>query len=105
MKWKIALLEQVEKFIESCSLEDRLRIKKVFNLFEEFGVALGSPYLKKISGTDNLWEFRIRNIRLLFFLKRNVGIIVHGFVKKSWRVPKRELEIAKKRSKLVKELI
>lgn len=101
MNWEIAIIEPIEKFLESRSLKERAKIKEVFNLFEEFGLFLGGPYLKRVAGTKELWEFRIKNIRLLFFLKDNQAVIVHGFAKKTRQTPKRDLELAKKRRGLI----
>lgn len=102
MRWEIVIIERVSEFLERRSLKERIKIKEVFNLFEEFGLMLGGPYLKRVIGTKELWEFRIRNIRLLFFVKGNQAVIVHGFAKKTWRIPKRDLELAKKRSRLIR---
>lgn len=101
MNWKIAIVKPVERFLDSCSLKDQTGIKKVFNLFEEFGLSLAGPYLKRVVGTKELWEFRIKNIRLLFFVRDNQAVVLHGFVKKSWRIPKQELKVAEKRRQLI----
>ena len=62
------------------------------------GGKLGLPHSKKVS--TNLFELRIRGrqeVRIFYtFQKRNV-IILHGFVKKSQRIPRREIEQAKRR--------
>lgn len=101
MNWEIAIIKPVDEFLESRSLKERAKIKEVFNLFEEFGLFLGGPYLKRVAGTEDLWELRVKNIRLLFFVKNTQAVIVHGFVKKTRRTPKKDLELAKKRRKLV----
>jgi len=61
---------------------------------------------KKIEGIDNLFELRIRgrnNIVRLFYcyLRGRVIIVLHGFIKKSHKIPLKELEIAKQRKKEV----
>jgi hypothetical protein len=49
---------------------------------------------RKISGYPNLFELRPKNVRLFYFLVGNRAIIIHGFVKKSRKAPKEELERA-----------
>jgi len=102
MNWKIVIIKPAAEFLEDCSLKERTRIKEVFNLFEEFGLSLSEPYLKRVAGTKELWELRLRNIRLLFFVKGDQAIIVHAFVKKTRRIPRKDLELAEKRRKLMK---
>lgn len=59
-------------------------------------------YLKKLVGTNNLWEIRIKQgnsqIRILCFFKDNNFIILtSGFIKKTKKTPKKEIDVAKKR--------
>ncbi len=79
------------------SLDDDLATK-VFGLLEildELGVHLGPPKLKKI--TKEIYELRIMgkiSIRVLcsFF---NGGIyVLHAFIKRSQKIPKKELKKA-----------
>lgn len=56
----------------------------------------------KISGYEGLWEIRIRlrnktQVRILFFEHGLDLVILHGFVKKTQKIPKRELKSAKER--------
>lgn len=101
MNWKIVIIKPVSELLEACSLKERTRIKEVFNLFEEFGLSLSRPYLKRVTGTKELWELRIKDIRLLFFVKGNRAIIVHAFVKKTRRISRQDLKLAEKRKKLM----
>jgi phage-related protein len=53
---------------------------------------------------DGLWEIRSnlpsrRIARVLFFIADGRIGIVHGFIKKTQKAPKTELELAKKRMK------
>ncbi|OGM28458.1 hypothetical protein A2801_00880 [Candidatus Woesebacteria bacterium RIFCSPHIGHO2_01_FULL_41_10] len=55
-----------------------------------------------------LWELRIRSgtniLRILYtFSKGQVVILLHVFIKKQQRIPKREIEVARKRLKELKE--
>ena len=70
----------------------------------QFGWPLGMPLVRKID-TD-LWEIRSkldnRIARLLFTAQRNVMVILHGFIKKSEKIPTNDLHLAKKRLSTVR---
>ncbi|OGK23883.1 hypothetical protein A2954_07295 [Candidatus Roizmanbacteria bacterium RIFCSPLOWO2_01_FULL_37_12] len=59
--------------------------------------------VKKISGTFNLYELRIKTsvqIRLFFrLIKPDKLLIVHGFIKKTNKIPVKEMELAINRKK------
>ncbi len=79
------------------SLDDDLATK-VFGLLEildELGVHLGPPKLKKI--TKDIYELRIvgkLQIRILCSFLKDEILILHAFVKKSQKIPSKELETA-----------
>ena len=59
-------------------------------------------YLKKLVGTDQIWETRIqiggKSYRLLGFFDGPVLLILtSGFVKKQQRTPHKEIELAQRR--------
>jgi phage-related protein len=90
----------VEDFLVDLPEKDRARIAWTINLLEEYGLQLGLPYVKHLRG--KLWELRIRagrkDYRIIYFAY--VGqrfIILHGFVKKTQKTPRRELEVAERR--------
>ena len=61
-------------------------------------------YLKKLVGTDNIWEVRIESgndtFRLLGFMEMdNLVILTNGFAKKTQLTPKSEIRLAEKRKK------
>ena len=60
------------------------------------------PYLKKLEGTDGLWEVRTEfggdAFRLLGFWEAGRMIILtNGFAKKTQKTPERELALAEQR--------
>jgi hypothetical protein len=59
------------------------------------------PLVRKIS--PDLWEVRInlsdKIARVLFTIKNQKMILLHGFIKKSQKTPNKELEIAEIRLK------
>jgi phage-related protein len=64
--------------------------------------------VRPVSGYRKLWELRVRAqvgaIRLFYFAHTGRQfVILHGFVKKSGKTPRRELEIAAQRMQDVLE--
>lgn len=82
----------------STNKECRINFNKIvayLDLLEEFGTRVGEPVTKHLDG--EIWELRPLKNRLLYaYYKDNKFIILHHFVKKTQRTPKRELEQARK---------
>lgn len=80
------------------SKNERIRSEKILTYIralQEYGTRMGEPYIKHIQ-TD-LWELRPLDDRIFFFyFKNNTFILLHHFVKKANRTPKREIEQAKR---------
>ncbi|MBF0468025.1 MAG: type II toxin-antitoxin system RelE/ParE family toxin [Desulfamplus sp.] len=77
----------------------------IAEMMEECGPALGYPYTKPFG--DGLFEIRARGkegIGRSFFCAVNGKevIILHSFIKKSQKTPKRDITLARKRLKEVK---
>ena len=92
----------VVEFIKSLPKKDAAKILREIDLLEAHGFFLGMPHIKKMSGTDSLWELRIKhssnNYRVFYFhYLNNQFVLLHGFLKKSQRTPKTELKIATER--------
>jgi len=90
----------LDRFIESLEKPIIARVLRTIDLLERFGSDLGPPHAKKISA--NLFELRVsgkQKVRIFYTFRRSEAILLHGFIKKSQRIPKRELETAKKKIK------
>jgi phage-related protein len=64
-------------------------------LLEKFNFKLDLPHSKKIS--NRLFEIRIRGkqeIRIFYTFQKSEIILLHGFIKKSQKIPKKEINIA-----------
>lgn len=72
----------------------------------QIGFPMGMPLCKSLG--DGLWELRSslpgKIARVIFFTDGEKFIVVHGFIKKSQKTPKEELNAAKARKKLYKPL-
>lgn len=64
----------------------------------EYGTRIRKPIVKHIDG--NLWELRLLANRIFFFYwKDDKFVLVHHYIKKSQKAPKKELDMARKKIK------
>jgi len=104
--WKIEIYESpsgdtpVNDFILSLELKAQAKVRNSINLLKRFGVYVGSPHIKKLTGTQ-LWELRILgsdNIRILYIaITGKTFLLLHGFKKKKDKTPLKEMRIAEER--------
>ena len=88
-----------EAFLDTLSDKVVQKVIAVIELVEAVPI-VPAKYFRKLVGTE-LFEFRIRwerNIyRLLcFFDRNNTVVITHGFMKKTQRTPRREIDRAER---------
>ncbi len=77
---------------------NREKILSYMAALAEYGTRVGKPIVKHIDG--NLWELRPLANRIFFFYwKDNKFVMVHHYMKKSQKTPKKELEQARKNVK------
>ena len=95
--------EPVREWLLECSSEDRKAIGMDIKTVE-FGWPVGMPVCRPMK--DGLYEVRTnltdkRIARVLFCFHGGKMVLLHGFVKKSQKTPKPDLDLAKKRKKEV----
>ena len=87
------------------SLQPKIRAKAFsdIELLEKHGSNLREPYVKPIKGKENkgLYELRVKFasdiVRIFYYTYyNNKYILLHGFIKKSMKTPKSEIERARK---------
>jgi len=87
----------VENFLDSLDIKMRAKALKEIIILKEFGTVLREPYSKSIQ--DGLFELRIKlasdisRIFYFFYVDQRI-ILTNGFIKKSQRTPRREIEKA-----------
>jgi phage-related protein len=91
--------EPVRDWLRRLTDEDR-RIVGFDIATAEFGWPVGMPLCRSLG--DGLWEVRSDvshgNIaRVIFCITRGQMVLLHGFIKKSRKAPKADLDIARKR--------
>ncbi len=107
MSWDIELYatengeEPVMTFLYSLPGKHRAKAIWEIDLLEEHGLSLKMPYVKNIQGEKyrGLMELRVQQgndiSRIFYFLPiGNKFVLLHGFVKKDQKTPKKELETA-----------
>jgi len=89
----------VRKWLLSLSKKDRIEIGgDIANV--EYNWPVGPPRCKPLE--NGIFEIRSRisnnrAARVLFFIESDQMYLLHGFIKKSTKIPKRHLELAKSR--------
>jgi len=87
----------VEEFLDSLDSKVAQKTTWVLRLIEELEV-IPKSYFKKLSGAEDIWECRVQfggnSYRILCFFDETKVVLTHGFVKKTRRTPKSELERA-----------
>ena len=91
----------VEELLDGLSGKQAQKVFWVLRLIEELET-IPSQYLKKLSGTEDLWEVRVQHggdtFRLIgFFEGRRLLVLTSGFAKKTERIPRQEIALAEKR--------
>ena len=70
----------------------------------QFGWPLGMPLVEKLE--SGLWEVRTKLdnkiARVVFTMTDDYIVLLHGFIKKSQKIPKQDLDISRSRMKEVK---
>ena len=92
-----------KKFIDSLSARTQQKYFAVIGMLEKYGKTLPEPHAKFLG--NDIYELRFKgqegHVRVLhFFYHDNKIILTNGFIKKTNRTPKKEIELAKKRREL-----
>ena len=89
----------VEEFLNSLPKKSRAKLVGIISLLQDYGNELRSPYSKHID--DGIFELRgkvgsdITRVLYFFYYDKKI-ILTNGFVKKTQKTPKNQIEKAKK---------
>lgn len=103
MAWGVNQLVYIDKFLLGLPDKVRAKVHSQVTLLGMKGPFLTYPYSKKIA--PNLYELRIKgkdNLRIFYCFLENQIWLVHGFRKKTQKIPQREIQTAIDR---IKELV
>ncbi len=90
--------DYIEHLVKNSPTDKNAKINKnkifaYIKALQEYGTRIGKPIVKHIEG--NLWELRPLSNRIFFFYwKDNKFVLVHHFMKKSQKTPRKEIETA-----------
>ena len=93
----------VEEFLDSLNDKQTAKIAWVLRIIRDYE-RVSKEYLKKLVGTDGIWEVRTKFGRdifriLCFFDDGKIIVLTNGFVKKSQKTPSSEIRLAENRKK------
>ena len=90
--------EYLQDLAQQKGKDSRIKLNKVQDYIEAlrvYGTAAGEPYIKHLEG--EIWELRpIRNRILFAAWTGNSFVLLHQFMKKTQKTPKKEIEQAKR---------
>ena len=90
--------DEFEKFINKLDGYSQARLIRDITFLKENGSRLGMPYAKKVH--KGLWELRTsgkQKVRVIYSIKGMQIYVVHWLVKKTMKIPARDLNTAIKR--------
>lgn len=95
-------VEPVREWLRDMAKEDKRLIGEDIRTVQ-FSWPLGMPLVDSVG--HGLWEIRVnlygnRIARIIFFIHDGAMVLVNGFIKKSRKFPKYELELSLKRKKI-----
>jgi len=105
----------INEFLLGLSTKEQEKIYRNIRLLNDLGFQrmINTKMIGSVKGQDNLWylraSYRSNIFRIFFFIyeidEREVYILLHGFQKKTQKIPEAEIELARARKKsLLKEL-
>lgn len=95
--------QPVRDWLKGLPVEDRKTIGNDLKT-AQFGWPIGMPLIRKLDA--DLWEVRSRLnnriARVIFTVEGDKMVLLHGFIKKSQKTPRSDLELAKQRLKTLR---
>jgi len=95
--------EPVREWLRSLEDSEKKRIGEDIKTVQ-FGWPIGMPIAKKLN--RDLWEIRSKLLnkisRVVFTIHENKIVLLHGFIKKSQKMPWVDLELAQRRLQEIK---
>ena len=96
---------KVEQFIKSLNNKTSMRVDRTVGVLERIGHLIEMPDSKSLG--RGLFELRIhgkRQVRIIYLFKGNKAYILHGFVKKTGAISRRDMDYARRIQKEVMTL-
>ncbi|MCR5833438.1 MAG: type II toxin-antitoxin system RelE/ParE family toxin [Selenomonadaceae bacterium] len=92
--------QPIEDFLNELDVKTRAKMISLMEILQEKGTSLREPYTKHLD--DGIFELRCSSSvnvsrALFFFYIGNKIIITNGFIKKTQKTPRKEIQLAKNR--------
>lgn len=105
MKWTIEYHEKLEEWLDTLPADIKAKILRIVEMlvcYEPHNAR--EPYVRPVRGYKKLFEIRTNGkggiARVFYFTMSGKRIIlIHGFIKKTTKTPKKEINIALQRMK------
>ncbi len=97
--------EKVDKFINDLDDLEISRVRHCLRLLGEHSHMLDMPDSKSLG--KGLFELRTHGkirVRILYIFHKNKAYLIHGFVKKAWKISLKDINYARRIQKEVMEL-
>ena len=95
-QFEVVYMSEANDYLLTVPLQARKKI--YYNVVKVAGGVKDSELFCKLEGSDDIWEFRTLyggiQYRLLAFWDKTANrivVVTHGFAKKTWKVPKKEI--------------
>jgi phage-related protein len=97
-----AFTNDIKTFIQGLDAQMHVRTMRCLDLLKEHGHELRMPVSKSLS--NGLFELRVGGniqVRIIYCFHQETALLLHAFIKKTDKIPKKEMELALKRRKLL----
>ena len=88
-----------KEFLDSLSPKAAQKVTWVLKLLEDLD-RVPDKFFSKMTGADQIWECRIKHgsdiYRVFAFWDNNTIVLTHGFIKKTQKTPRAEIEKAER---------
>lgn len=99
------LFRDTKKFVFELNPEVRQHALHLFKLLRSFGSAISPPHSKHIEA--GIFELRNQHgvpLRFLYTFHQDKAYILHGFIKKRSKISQNDLEVARFRLRLLRDV-
>ena len=101
--WVVKYDERLGEWFETIPTDIKAKVLRIVDMLVIFGPHnVREPYVKRVEGQRKLFEIRAKGkdgIARVFYctISGQKIILLHGFIKKTAKTPKKEIDIAVKR--------
>ena len=102
---KVSYFEKVKKFVGSLSNESEAELVSLIDVLERSNRPLVMPYSRSLG--NKLFELRTAGeiqVRIFYCFHKNTAYLLHGIIKKSQKIPKKDFDYARKMQKFIESL-